>query len=240
MESGSPNDPYFNYAHNCNNGIKIALKYNPKWIVISNDDMIEVDDVDMLRRELMDLPDDVYFSFARQGWQMVVDWNLGKVNFLGRISFLLTPRRGKLLYLAKILELRQKFEIEYVLVRSKFTMTRWFEILYSKTKESFTNSGFFNVIRSTYIRNLAGPLFDETFINGIEDIDLYFRISRNKIKTADINYRIENLIGKSLGSGIKRSIKEICNETYFNQKTFKNENFQSGYLKKIHITQEEQ
>ncbi|MDA8054574.1 MAG: hypothetical protein M0Z77_02840 [Thermoplasmatales archaeon] len=238
VESGSPKDPYFNYAHNCNNGIKRALEYNPKWIVISNDDMIKVDDVDILKKELMGLPDDVYFAFARQRRQMVVEWSVGKVNLLGRIAFLLTPRGGKLLYLAKILELRQKFDIEYVLVRSKFTMTRWFEILYLKTKESFTNSGFFNVIRSTYIRNLARPLLDETFVNGIEDVDLYLRISRNKIKTADINYRIGNLIGESIGRGIKRSIKEICNETYLNQKMFKNENFQSDHLKKSSPTKE--
>ncbi|MEM3860085.1 MAG: hypothetical protein QW478_11905 [Candidatus Micrarchaeaceae archaeon] len=34
VESGFPKDPYFNYAHNCNVGIKKAMEYNPKWIVV--------------------------------------------------------------------------------------------------------------------------------------------------------------------------------------------------------------
>ena len=39
VESGENPDPYFNYAHNCNVGIKRAMEYNPKWVVVSNDDM---------------------------------------------------------------------------------------------------------------------------------------------------------------------------------------------------------
>ena len=47
VESGY-NNFYFNYAYNCNIGIKKAMVYNPKWIIISNDDMYKVDDIGIL------------------------------------------------------------------------------------------------------------------------------------------------------------------------------------------------
>lgn len=42
VESGEVPDPYFNYAHNCNVGVKKAMEYNPKWVVVSNDDMVKL------------------------------------------------------------------------------------------------------------------------------------------------------------------------------------------------------
>ena len=36
VENGGKDDFYFNYAHSCNVGIKKAMDYNPKWVVVSN------------------------------------------------------------------------------------------------------------------------------------------------------------------------------------------------------------
>lgn len=58
VESGK-DDPYFNYARNCNIGLKYALKYNPKWIVLSNDDMRKVDDFKILTKFISRLKSDV-------------------------------------------------------------------------------------------------------------------------------------------------------------------------------------
>ena len=52
VESGEAPDPYFNYAHNCNIGIMKAMEHNPKWIVISNDDMYKLDDIHKLVHNL--------------------------------------------------------------------------------------------------------------------------------------------------------------------------------------------
>jgi len=46
--SGKDNN-YFNYSHNCNVGLKKAMEYNPKWVVVSNDDLYEIDKNDILR-----------------------------------------------------------------------------------------------------------------------------------------------------------------------------------------------
>ena len=53
VESGGKEDFYFNYAHNCNVGIKKAMEYDPKWIVVSNDDMRMIDPPSVLRTEIM-------------------------------------------------------------------------------------------------------------------------------------------------------------------------------------------
>ena len=55
VESGEIPDPYFSAAHNVNVGIKRAMEYNPKWIVISGDDMYKIDDVDVLTNELKNI-----------------------------------------------------------------------------------------------------------------------------------------------------------------------------------------
>ena len=55
VESGEVPDCYFNYAHNCNVGIRIAMVYNPKWVVVSNDDMHKIDDISILNNELKKL-----------------------------------------------------------------------------------------------------------------------------------------------------------------------------------------
>ena len=39
VQSAKAPDLYFNYAHNCNVGIRKAMEYGPKWVIVSNDDM---------------------------------------------------------------------------------------------------------------------------------------------------------------------------------------------------------
>ncbi|WP_077076265.1 hypothetical protein [Cuniculiplasma divulgatum] len=48
VESSGRGDFYFSIAHNFNIGIKKAMKYNPKWVVVSNDDMHKIDDLNKL------------------------------------------------------------------------------------------------------------------------------------------------------------------------------------------------
>src|SRR5207245_4938840 len=64
VESGI-GDPYFNYSRNCNLGLSHALTYNPKWIVLSNDDVIQIDNISALANGLSNtnhLASDVVFA----------------------------------------------------------------------------------------------------------------------------------------------------------------------------------
>ena len=60
VESGGRGDFYFNIAHNCNVGIRKAMVYNPKWVVVSNDDMYKIDGVEVLKTEIDKVDDDKY------------------------------------------------------------------------------------------------------------------------------------------------------------------------------------
>jgi len=42
VESGGRGDFYFNMAYNVNVGVKRAIDYNPKWIIVSNDDIYKI------------------------------------------------------------------------------------------------------------------------------------------------------------------------------------------------------
>ena len=52
---------------------------------------------------------------------------------------------------------------------------------------------------------MSGRIFDETFINGYEDHDLFLRI-RNEFKFISIDYKIMPVIGASLGNGPDRAM----------------------------------
>ena len=67
VESGEVPDPYFNYAHNVNIGVRNAMAYIPKWIVISNDDMRKIDDPRILKNGLMKFnPNEVDVLFTKE------------------------------------------------------------------------------------------------------------------------------------------------------------------------------
>ena len=56
VESIKPHDKYFNYSHNVNIGISEAMRTNPDWIIISNDDMIPEDTSEKLISEIKFFP----------------------------------------------------------------------------------------------------------------------------------------------------------------------------------------
>ena len=47
------NGPFFNYARSCNYGFKYALKYKPKWIILSGHDVSNIEDISNLKYNLL-------------------------------------------------------------------------------------------------------------------------------------------------------------------------------------------
>jgi hypothetical protein len=101
------NNYYFNHAHNCSVGTKKALEYNPKWIIVSNDDMYKIDDVNLLIRKLNDVDENEYdIVFIEPSKYHSVPSSLGKERLTKKILFYLNRgRRNQLM-------LERKFEIE--------------------------------------------------------------------------------------------------------------------------------
>ena len=63
MESGH-NNFYFNFAHNCNLGLRKAMECNPKWVVVSNNDMYKIDAVSVLIDNLKLLDNNSYTALS--------------------------------------------------------------------------------------------------------------------------------------------------------------------------------
>ena len=76
----------------------------------------------------------------------------------------------------------------------------------------------FGIYSSVWISKNDNSLYDETFMNAAEDTDLSLNISIGHVRTATIDYKIGDLIGSTLGTGIQRGLRSIAGLTYLNYK----------------------
>ncbi len=218
VESGGKGDFYFNYAHNCNVGIKKALEYNPKWVVVSNDDMYKIDEKEVLIKDLSRIQQDKEIVFSPYGDLIVEASKMARLSTVGRIlTRILLNLKIKTIDL-RVIENRIKFKAIYTRRKARFALT---DIFFSKEEGVFMISGVFNIFRADFCKRFNGMMFDETFINGDEDTDLYLQINTNGIRAGIINYKIGNLLGKSLGQGKDRRLRSVASEAYLNYKRFK-------------------
>jgi len=219
VESGGRDDFYFNYAHNCNLGIKKAMEYNPRWIVLSNDDMSKIDDVDVLVKELGKLnPEKIDCAFAEEYFDYA-EFNL---MVLGQprvytliLRQLLRHNEDKIIF--KVLK---KYQVKnnFVGFKNKFLRS-----LFYKNVVTFINFGDFGIFSSTFIKNNGNILFDEIYMNGFEDVEVSLIINLNH-NYDFINYKIRSISGATLGRPFSvpdpRSYREIANCSYFNKKFY--------------------
>ncbi|MCL5873730.1 MAG: hypothetical protein M1161_00075 [Candidatus Thermoplasmatota archaeon] len=215
VESGSKGDFYFNLEHYCNTGFKKALEYNPKWIIYSNDDLVKLDDVNVLRRELSRIDHQTVSSvFATPN-------NLHSFNMIAGISIPFVTNIAFLVYECvfkregRKLVRRVRSRYRNNLVITKFSLLRQ---LILRKKLYFLFTGDFVILSSRFVSANHGNVFDEAFINGQEDYDLSVRLSLNKKDYAFINYRVGGVSGASLGNGPARRMRDIINSLYIAEK----------------------
>jgi hypothetical protein len=218
VESGEVPDPYFNYAHNCNVGIKKAMEYNPKWVVVSNDDLIKYDHVGLLLQELRSIDNNSYFSvFTKREIYHSMPQRIGSAR---RIPFFIYLQ-CKRVYL-NIKRMGEFYKLEYEIL-SKYlpkirqVSNRLFDRILYKTVYSFTLTGDFSILSSKFLVKERITAFDETFVNGGEDADLSILLSRFKSKVID--YKIIDIIGGTFGGqNRKRWLRDYVNVVYLDQK----------------------
>jgi len=213
VESGGKGDFYFNIAHNYNVGIRKAMEYNPRWIVLSNDDMYKIDDVDVLVKELGKLnPEKIDCAFTGESHYHSCLVHLGQPRMYNNILREIFKHR-EVKFEDKIFE---KYEVKYYLVgfRNKFLRG-----LFYKDVFSFIITGDFAIFSSTFVKKNRNILFDETYVNGLEDLHISLIINLNH-NYGFINYKIGDYVGSALGIApsifYPRAIREIANEVYFN------------------------
>ena len=206
IESGYHNF-YFNYAHNCNAGIKKAMTYNPKWVVLSNDDIDTQEDIKVLIAELRRIKElNTDFVYCQNRKDISNTANFSETTFQRNLLFRVTTN-----YTRNLIKLEKKFGVKYLLAAVTFPNKKLF-----KVKFSMPATSDFVILNSDLLRNIK-DLFDETFINGGEDIEFSLRIFLRKSSYISIQYSIESRGGGSLGKK-GRMLKDIANLAYLNYK----------------------
>lgn len=196
---------YFNYARSVNKGVTIALKYNPRWIIISNNDIIIRDDMKKLYLKLLNIDNKKVNSVIGAGGPHA--FKLCKFTFLSNLLFL-SKYKQKFTIL-------KKFNIKFYFYEYK----KFFDII-CKPLLCVKNIAFFGeflIISPYYILRNNGILFDETYINGVEDVDVFLNIlSLSSYKP--IHFNIEHLHGRTLENNDKRYLRNYINIIYLNYK----------------------
>ena len=217
VESGEVPDQYFNYAHNCNVGIRKALEYNPKWVVLSNEDMRKIDDPRSLKNALMKFdPNEVNVLFTKES----PDHYHSQPTFLARPNAL-----GKTLHFLLSLFKKSFFSIAYT--KENFTKKFCLDVIllpkheiiklfFSKIKPIFVTESF-TILSGSYAKSNNGYILNESFCNGAEDWDFSFRIFYEFKKYNFVNFLIGEYTGAVIGVGKDRTLRDIANISLFNK-----------------------
>ena len=214
VESVRPKDFFFNYSYNVNVGVTEALKLDPEWIIISNDDMVIKDEPKQLISEirkndfkvknvLFTRPPGVYHSFPRF---------IGEPTMMYSLITAMHPNRNRNFRL----KLWNKFQLKYIDALYSGPSGLLSKISY-RTEMVHLLTGSFTVLSKKYVKSQR-TLLDETFINGGEDADLSLRLYQEPEKIGYINYEVGDRIGTSLGSGWSRILRNVVNEIYLSYK----------------------
>jgi GT2 family glycosyltransferase len=219
VESGR--DFYFNYAHNCNIGVKKALAYSPDWIVISNDDMYKIDNIEVLINKLLKLDNKtVEVVFTQPSKYHSIPVYFSKGNIFRRIYFKMSK------YRREQLRIENRYSVRY------FSSPRYgYGRYFFNHKNPHISIADFGIFSSKFIERIGGKLFDETYVHGGEDVDLSLEVARSGRYTF-INFSIGDFLGSSLGRNINRKLRDISGYIYLNYK-LNNGDFKFDCLKTL-------
>ncbi len=208
------NGPFFNYARSCNFGLKYALKYNPKWIILSNDDVIKVDHFSKLKNALSyidcESTDVVYIKHPNSRSPPL--W-IAKGNSLLKFIRLILGKKYR-----NYTHIANRFSIKYYIV-GEARLLRGRGLLYKRLYK-FLNFGDFGIFSNKFI-SLKSKFFDETYINGYEDIELSLEISsKYNTKTKFVDFILESIGGGTLGRDKSRNFREVAGLCYIQEVLF--------------------
>ncbi len=210
VESGEVPDPYFNYAHNCNVGVKKAMEYHPKWVIVAGDDLIKIDSINKLQKQLVSI-DHTKVEYVHCN-PTVYHSQLSLIGSLSLYSNIYLIVKHKSRAFAR-LRIMKKFEVRFDRIPNK----RFFSI-FVKKKKIIRENGDFGIYSSNFIKKKEFKLYDETFINGWEETELAFKIAVEQASIVGIDFSINEYYGSTLGTGYQRTLREIAGLIYFNYK----------------------
>ena len=210
VESGEAPDPYFNISHNKNEGLKLALQYNPKWIIISNDDVFKVEDIKILKKELLTFDSNKYDVIRiTEGKYHSRNFYIGLTTKLYSLYIFLTRNNIS----KQLLRLQKKFDVRYNMGDWK---AKYLRVL-KKTIRYVDDTNFY-ILSGQYVEKQNGQIFDEVFINHREDTDFSLQIKYTNLNDGIARFQIGDLIGSTLGTGPDREMRKLASDIYFNYK----------------------
>lgn len=209
VESGY-NNFYFNYAHNCNAGIQRAMSFNPKWIVVCNDDMYKIDDINILIKELNKLDQNKFNAvFTQPSLYHSSPERISKRNILYFLFYYFANKDNGRIQL----KLYKKFGVNF----SMSPLSGLFSKLFKKGY-TYLETQSFAIFSSKWVELFKYKIYDDIFINACEDTDLSLKLSLEPERISKIDFKIGDIIGSSLGKGISRSLRDITGLSYLNFK----------------------
>ena len=217
VESGGLGDFYFNFAHNVNIAIKKAKEYDSKWVVFSADDRYKIDDISKLICELESSEELSVLLYPNLLPMSSFSHYVGKLNTMGRaIRYILThiPIMRKKISIYRTI-LLEKLSVDY-----NFALPgKLNNVLFTNNRRHYYGDIEVFILPRTIIEKLGNELlFDDHFINGMEDHDILLRLSSLNISYKKINYEIGLYYNSSLGASDARYLRDAINFTYFSYK----------------------
>ena len=213
------NGPFFNYARSCNFGLKYALKYNPKWLVLSNDDILEADTIGKLKKELLKLDhnklvialavQDRRDRYSTRKRSTVYDLY---EKFKGHSSYINLIQKYNVTYTPFSFSSNTTLRLKIRQIIIKIFTKKIFEIKFSGDFIIFSKKSILT------IQDKYNQIFDETFINGCEDSEIFIKVLTENLKILTLNYKIKTDISGTLGKSTAKSYMGIANNCYFDFK----------------------
>ena len=209
VESGEIPDPYFNYSHNCNVGIRKAMEYNPKWIVVSNDDVVveEISNLILLLRTLKGnyyVPKNTYSNLYGQVFNVSAS-----IFFLYSIYKLFKNGFGQFKFNIRILT-NKIFSKDLTLISScEGIIYRILSYCAKPISLPYRNFADFGIFNSDIFK---ANKFDERFINGYEDGEFCNRLAKNNITGEVIDFEAHSRDGGGNSFGKGDSINRIARD----------------------------
>lgn len=190
----SGRDPLFQYAHNTNIGVEHAMRHSPKWVIVANDDMYKIDEPATLKAELLKTNDkEVDFVYINPEPEQHHCHYVHLVKIRPTLT-LLRATQGA--FRRKFNATLRKFNVDYVFLYGLFKphytpfMKNMKRLV--ATEDFFVLSGEF--ISKTFEK---GHIYDEDFINGVEDAWLSMMLTHARSKY--VEFKIGSKISGSFG-----------------------------------------
>jgi len=225
--------PFFNFSYAMNIGIRKALEMGSEFIMLTNDDILPMDDISNIdiivkrKKEKYDIliPQIYNSNLLISPVQSIYRQSSITAHYLKGNHKPKGDEIDKVMYIRMLVQnLRiysNPYIMKYIILRENDpVLAGQSSILIRKVKEfalrgvnklliKINNVQPISIVKSSL---LESENFDESFVNGGEDVDLSIRLSLRGARVGYLDERFHHYGGNSLGTNIERILKNTIPE----------------------------